>query len=123
MKDEKIGEGLIRIGAISRAQVEDILCRQRGGDNRLFGEIACELGYVNDEAIQSYLDIKPGCKFQGNCHFYNMKEMNAGNLLLKERYCDQWPEKCAIYQYKSLGKPIPITLWPTGKLQVEMKER
>ena len=121
MKEEKIGEGLIRIGAMTRNQVNDVLRRQRGGDNRLFGEIACELGYVDDEAIQSYLNIKPGCRFQGDCHFRNIQEMNAGNLLLKERYCDEWPEKCAIYQYKSVGKPISITLWPTGKLQLESR--
>jgi len=118
MEQEKIGEGLVRIGAMTRAQAEDVLRRQRGGDDRLFGEIACELGFVDDEAIRSYLNIKIGCKYQGDCHFRNIKEMNASNHLLKERYCEQWPEKCAIYQQKVLGKPVTITLWPTGKLAV-----
>jgi hypothetical protein len=31
---------------------------QKGGDNRLFGEIAIELAYVDDEAIKAYLDRK-----------------------------------------------------------------
>jgi hypothetical protein len=118
MEEEKIGDGLVRIGAMTRAQVEDVLRRQRGGDDRMFGEIACELGFVDDEAIRSYLKIKVGCKYQGDCHFRNIKEMNASTQLLKERYCEQWPEKCAIFQYKALGKPVTITLWPTGKLAV-----
>jgi hypothetical protein len=118
MSGERIGETLIRIGAMTRDQVESVLRRQKAGDGRLFGEIALELGLIDDAAIQTYLNIKPGCKYQGDCHFRNIKEMNAGNLLLKERYCDQWPEKCVIYQYKVLGKPVTITLWPTGKLAV-----
>ena len=48
---EKIGEGLIRIGAISKEQVKEILKLQKEGDDRLFGEIAIALGYINDKAI------------------------------------------------------------------------
>jgi hypothetical protein len=33
-----IGEGLIRAGAMTRKQVEDILRRQKAGDRRMFGE-------------------------------------------------------------------------------------
>jgi len=121
MKEAKIGEVLVRIGAMTRDQVETVLRRQRAGDSRLFGEIALDLGLVDDAAIQSYLNIKPGCKYQGNCHFRNIKDMNAGNLLLKERYCDQWPEKCAIYHHKAVGKPISITLWPTGNLELDAR--
>jgi len=29
----------------------------------------------------------------------------------------EWPQKCAIYQARNTGKPVSITLWPTGKLQ------
>jgi hypothetical protein len=53
--EEKIGEGLVRIGAMEKGQVDDVLKRQAGGDDRLFGEIAVELGYVDVEAIISYL--------------------------------------------------------------------
>jgi len=115
---EKIGETLVRIGAITPSQVEDVLRAQKAGDNRMFGEIAIELGYINDEALQSYLNIKTGCRFRTGCHFYNIKEMVASNLRLKELYCIEWPQKCAIYQAKATGKPVSITLWPTGKLQV-----
>lgn len=55
---EKIGEGLIRIGAISREQVEEILKLQKQGDDRLFGEIAIALGYIDDKAIEKYLKSK-----------------------------------------------------------------
>jgi hypothetical protein len=118
MGEERIGDTLIRIGAMTRDQVEVVLRRQKAGDSRLFGEIALELGMIDDTAIQEYLNIKPGCRFQGDCHFRTIKNMNASNQLLKERYCDQWPEKCAIYQHKAVGKPVTITLWPTGKLAV-----
>ena len=39
-------------------QVEDVLQVQRAGDKRMFGEIAIELGYINDDAIKRYLDYK-----------------------------------------------------------------
>jgi hypothetical protein len=56
--NERIGEGLIRIGAMNKDQVDIILKRQKGGDDRLFGEIAVELGFVNIEAIIEYLESK-----------------------------------------------------------------
>ena len=56
--NERIGEGLTRIGAISKEQVDIILKRQQEGDDRLFGEIAVELGFVNIEAIIEYLESK-----------------------------------------------------------------
>jgi len=57
---EKIGEALVRIGAMKSYQVEDVLRLQLGGDRRLFGEIAIELGYIDDLAIQKYLSSKKG---------------------------------------------------------------
>ena len=56
--EERIGQGLIRIGAMTEEQVKDVLTRQKDNDSRLFGEIAIELGYVDDEAIKRYLDSK-----------------------------------------------------------------
>lgn len=53
--EEKIGEGLIRIGAMTALQVEEVLKNQRNGDNRLFGEIAVELGFVDIQAVINYL--------------------------------------------------------------------
>jgi len=56
--EERIGEGLVRIGAMTEEQVKDVLSRQKDDTKRLFGEIAIELGYINDEAIMRYLDSK-----------------------------------------------------------------
>ena len=55
---ERIGEGLIRIGAMKQKDVDDVLSRQTGGDKRLFGEIAIDLGYIDDQAIKDYLESK-----------------------------------------------------------------
>jgi hypothetical protein len=55
---ERIGEGLIRIGAMNQEQVDNVLAKQKSGDKRLFGEIAIDLGYINDQAIRDYLDRK-----------------------------------------------------------------
>jgi len=57
---ERIGEALVRIGALKSYQGEDVLRLQKGGDRRLFGEIAIELGYIDDQAIHRYLDSKRG---------------------------------------------------------------
>jgi len=56
--NERIGEGLVRIGAITEEQVETVLKKQHEGDNRLFGEIAVDLGFVNIEAIIDYLESR-----------------------------------------------------------------
>jgi hypothetical protein len=56
--EERIGEALVRIGAMTTQQVEAILQFQQGGDSRLFGEIAIEKGFINDKAIKAYLDSK-----------------------------------------------------------------
>jgi len=56
--EERIGEALVRIGAMKPEQVEAVLKVQKGGDSRLFGEIAIECGYIDDKAIKAYLDSK-----------------------------------------------------------------
>ncbi len=53
---DKIGNFLVQIGAMKEYQVEDVLRVQKAGDGRMFGEIAIELGYINDDAIRRYLD-------------------------------------------------------------------
>jgi len=37
---ERIGDNLVKIGAMTKDQVNDVLLRQKDGDTRLFGEIA-----------------------------------------------------------------------------------
>lgn len=56
--EERIGEALVRIGAMTPEQVEAVLAVQQAGDSRLFGEIAIEKGFINDKAIKTYLDSK-----------------------------------------------------------------
>jgi hypothetical protein len=55
---ELIGEGLVRAGVLASAQVEQILTIQRRDDERLFGEIAVDLGYTEDTTIRDYLDSR-----------------------------------------------------------------
>jgi hypothetical protein len=56
--EEKIGEGLVRIGAMKKNDVDDVLRRQKDGDKRLFGEIAVECSYVDVDVIIDYLKSK-----------------------------------------------------------------
>ena len=57
-RKERIGQGLVRIGALTEEQVSQVLIQQRTETNvdRLFGEVAVELGFVDDETINSYLE-------------------------------------------------------------------
>jgi hypothetical protein len=55
---EMIGDFLVRIGAMKRPQVEEVLRVQKAGDTRLFGVIAIELGYINETAVKRYLDAQ-----------------------------------------------------------------
>jgi hypothetical protein len=52
----RIGEFLIKIGAMNQQQVDEVLQRQVQGDARIFGEIALELRYLNDDAIKRFVD-------------------------------------------------------------------
>lgn len=56
---ERIGDGLIRIGALTKAQVDEVLRIQADTEEpRLFGEIALELGYIDEAALKRYIDGK-----------------------------------------------------------------
>ncbi len=56
---EKIGEYLVAIGAMSTSQVTVVINHQQTGDERLFGEIALELGYLADnEPIDKFLEYQ-----------------------------------------------------------------
>ena len=58
MSEEKIGEGLVRIDAMTQAQVDDVLVRQKAGNDSLFGVIALELGYVDEETLLEYFESR-----------------------------------------------------------------
>lgn len=58
MAIEKIGEGLVRIGAMTEEQRNQVIEKQNGGDERMFGEVAIEMGYINDEIIMEYINSR-----------------------------------------------------------------
>ena len=61
---DRIGDFLVKIGAMKSWQVEDVLRVQKSGDTRRFGEIAIKLHYINDDAIKRYVDYlekQKGC--------------------------------------------------------------
>ncbi len=53
--DERIGDFLVKIGAMTDSQRNEVLLRQEEEPNRMFGEIAIELGYIDDSAVDRYL--------------------------------------------------------------------
>lgn len=55
---ERIGDGLVRIGAMKEDQRDKVLKMQEDGDERMFGEIAIDLKYIDDHAILSFLESK-----------------------------------------------------------------
>jgi hypothetical protein len=58
---ERIGDFLLRICAMNEDQVEEVLRIQREDEEpRMFGEIAVELGYIDDSALKKYIDEKAG---------------------------------------------------------------
>lgn len=52
---ERIGDGLVRIGAMKGEERDKILQMQDDGDERMFGEIAIDLKYIDDQAILDFL--------------------------------------------------------------------
>ncbi len=53
---DRIGDFLVKIGALKSLQAEEVLRLQKAGDQRRFGEIAMALGYIGDDAIKRYAD-------------------------------------------------------------------
>jgi hypothetical protein len=52
---ERMGDYLVRTGAMTQSQLEDVLRAQKAGDKRTFGEIATGLGYATKAAIDKFL--------------------------------------------------------------------
>jgi hypothetical protein len=56
---ERIGDFLIKIGAMTRAQVDEVVKAQDEDEElRMFGEIAIEKGFIDDAALQKYIEHK-----------------------------------------------------------------
>jgi hypothetical protein len=62
MEVGKIGDFLVSIGAMKTWQVNDVLLSQRSGDARMFGEIAIALGYIDDAALQRYVESRTAAR-------------------------------------------------------------
>ena len=52
----RVGEFLVSIGAMTKKQVEEVLEEQEKAPEKLFGQIAIEMGFVDDSAINRYLE-------------------------------------------------------------------
>ena len=59
---ERLGEALVRNGAMTDDQVKQVLLRRReqSGLDKLFGEIAVELEYVDQQTIEKILNQQSG---------------------------------------------------------------
>ena len=55
---ERIGDGLVRIGAMAEEHRDKVLQMQNDGDERMFGEIAIDLKFIDDQAILDFLTSK-----------------------------------------------------------------
>ena len=53
---DRIGEFLVRVGAMTPDEVYAVLRAQAAGDARRLGEIAVELGFIRDDAITRYVE-------------------------------------------------------------------
>ena len=52
---ERIGDYLIRTGAINQSEVDEIVRAKTAGDKRHFGEIAVSLGFITMADVEAYL--------------------------------------------------------------------
>jgi len=53
---DRIGDFLVRIGAMTPEQVKAVIHLQELGNNQRFGEIALALGYLNDDSLKRFTD-------------------------------------------------------------------
>jgi hypothetical protein len=56
---ERIGDFLVRTGALQQSQVDAVIAAQKAGDKRTFGEIAVGLGLVPQTAIDAFAASHP----------------------------------------------------------------
>jgi hypothetical protein len=53
---DRIGNFLIKIGAMTPEQVKAVLRLQELGNSQRFGDIALALGYLNDDSLKRFTD-------------------------------------------------------------------
>jgi hypothetical protein len=52
---ERMGDYMIRTGAMTPAQIEDVVRAKSAGDARHFGDIAIALGFIKASHVEAYL--------------------------------------------------------------------
>ncbi|HTU03833.1 MAG TPA: hypothetical protein VMG58_18505 [Candidatus Sulfotelmatobacter sp.] len=52
---ERMGDYMIRTGAMNQSQVDEVAKAKAAGDARHFGEIAVALGFIKAPAVDAYL--------------------------------------------------------------------
>ena len=52
---ERLGEMLVRLGALKKEQIAEILSYQIEHPGMLFGQIAVQLGFITEEVLDKYL--------------------------------------------------------------------
>lgn len=52
---ERLGDYMIRTGAMKQAQVDAVAGKKAAGDARHFGDIAVSLGYITAAQVEAYL--------------------------------------------------------------------
>jgi len=52
---ERIGDYLVKTGAMQPSQVDSVLAAQKAGDSRTFGEIAVALGFATRAAVDAFV--------------------------------------------------------------------
>ena len=56
MAKERIGDFMLRVGAMTQEQVENVLQSQKQEPDKVFGVIAIEKGYIDDKILQDYIE-------------------------------------------------------------------
>ena len=52
----RIGDGMVKMGEMTRQQVKTVLEKQENGDHRLFGEIAVDLDFIDIDSVIRYME-------------------------------------------------------------------
>jgi hypothetical protein len=52
---ERIGDYMIRTGAMNQSQVDDVVKAKTAGDQRNFGDIAVSLGFIQAADVEAFL--------------------------------------------------------------------
>ncbi|MGA2641216.1 MAG: hypothetical protein ABSG21_09975 [Spirochaetia bacterium] len=56
---ERIGDFLVRTGAMKQSQVEAVIAAQKAGDSRTFGDIAVALGFTTRAVVDGFAASHP----------------------------------------------------------------